>query len=124
MSLEARGKGQPLEADVRQTIANLPPGNYIATVNAFGNGSLAQSALGAMCMPPVWRERRKASWANRQIVGRLVNPRRLMPELPAIYRSHELVAVRVTGSCPAAASSKVCSPDDSTGDMTCHGPRA
>ena len=35
------------EADVRQTIANLPPGNYIATVSAFGNGILARSAPSA-----------------------------------------------------------------------------
>ncbi len=32
------------QADVGQTIANLPPGNYIATVSAFGNGISAQSA--------------------------------------------------------------------------------
>jgi len=32
------------EADVRQTIVNLPPGNYIATVTAFGPGGSAQSA--------------------------------------------------------------------------------
>ena len=35
------------EADVRQTIANLPPGNFIATVSAFGNGISVQSAPSA-----------------------------------------------------------------------------
>jgi Big-like domain-containing protein len=32
------------QADVSQTIANLPPGNYIATITAFGGGGSAQSA--------------------------------------------------------------------------------
>jgi hypothetical protein len=35
------------EADVSQTIANLPPGSYIATVSAFVNGIYAQSAPSA-----------------------------------------------------------------------------
>jgi hypothetical protein len=35
------------EANVLQTISNLPPGNYIATVTAFGPGGSAQSLASA-----------------------------------------------------------------------------